>query len=215
MIYPVLSEISVEKKIEALKKLRDQDLQVLYSMASVLVNSIYAIEFNLQLDEYGKAVKSFLDGYRRNIPGPTTEDKFLKAMFYELVPLLYHAERECGLSLTRCFSATDFYCFFTDFLNSTVKGLPESREVDMKTYELKKYPKTRVDLDEADQVEIGTSSDDAFLIVKACVFKVNRLNVLCGFFSESGSWRSEKYVNREHLQHISVKYNLVLRRTDN
>ena len=209
----LLTAVASEKKTELLKGMSDAELGKLYSMASEFVDSVFAIEFNMTLKPAQMKIKHELDVYRNGNPGPSAEDRLLSSLFYELVPIFHYAEEDRDVPPGAPFTDAEFREFLLDFFESAVKGLPETREIELKTHELKRYPKTRVDLKPEDQL---TLQDDLgeFTIVQACVFKVNRLNVLCGFFSENRKWRSEKYIPNDRLDKIIKDYNLVRRKLD-
>jgi len=222
----LFSELSIDTKMKCLSRFSAQDLHQLYSISAYLVNSIIKIEFNLPPNKHDRLVKRFFDTYRRDTPGATTEDTFLRALFCELVPILYYYEHEKKLVTTTPVDLDTFYIFLVDFFMLSFKPLPVTREVELKTYELKRYPKTRVDLKPEDQFYVSFD-DDRFVILQACVFQVNRLRVLCGFFAKNChensqdvdessklKWRSEKYVSADQLSHIVESYDLVRRKLD-
>lgn len=227
-IHDIFSNISADLKMKKLRQLSNEDLHKLYSIASVFVNSVLEIEFNRAVSKHSRLIKKFLDAYRKDTPGSTTEDSFLQSLFCDLVPILYYAEHERKITTSIDVSLEDCKVFFEDFLILSVKGLPDSKEIVVKTYELKRFPKSRVDLyDDEKHVIHSADTNDTFVILQACVFQINRLRVLCGFFAKDClpgtseidenaqvKWRSEKYVDQELLDQIVDNHGIVKRKLE-
>lgn len=209
----VLCELTADNKRSKLRAFSELEVAKLYSLCAEVVDCIYKIEFGYELPEHGRWFQSLLIKYRERFSGPIFEERFLRDLLFDLVPILHFAEYDSDVSEFQNNTSEDFAEFIQDLIECSIKGLPTSGEIELKTYELKRYPKTRIQLDIEDQIELQDSKGP-FKITQACVFKVNRLNVLCGFFSEDRAWHTEKYVPTDILHRIAQKHNLTRRKLE-
>lgn len=210
----VLQELTSDMKRSKLRAFSEPETAKLYSLCAEIVELIFKIEFGFELPENGHWLKQLLETHRSRFSGPIFEERFLRDLLFDLVPILHYGEAEADVHEHMCSNTLDEKReFLQDLIECLIKGLPATGEIELKTYELKRYQKSRVTLDPEDRLVLD-DSEGPFTISQACVFKVNRLNVLCGFFSDDRRWHSEKYVPTAELHRIATKYGFTRRKLD-
>lgn len=210
-IQKLFSIVSTERRAEVASTIPVESMQFIHSGLSSVINALLQLEFNAENSPKLSYIQSFLAQFAKHSDGALSESAFLREFLYAATPILYTVELELEIDTSPELSDSDFLDFIAVAFSSILYGIPESRRITLKTSELKRYSKTRIDLDEEDYLSLSTPSGD-FVATRACVFHVNRLSVLCGFFADNGTWRSEKYADEAALTQILEKYNLVCRR---
>lgn len=210
-IHDLFNIVVRDRNLDILKEADSNVLTVLYSVLSEVVDSLFVLEFSREVDSKAEFVKSLLRSFTSSSSGVMTENLFIQEFLNVAVPVLYVCEEDLKMTEVADVENSDFVEIFVLLLTLMMRGIPEDRRIHLRTVELKQYSKTRVDLDEEDWIDLSKGTAE-FVGVRACVYKVNRLKVLCGFFNEDGNWRSEKYAQKDDLQKVLKKYNLVCKK---
>lgn len=210
-----LSEMSSSKKLELLKSFELSHVLGLYRYFSHFMDALYAEELRKR-DEYSQSLAALLTGYLKASTSNADEKRILLKMLEDVLPVLYYVEKELNIDPSEINGDTitkeDFEKFLLYLAVNLIKisDASDIPIIDLKTCELKRYSRSRITLEEEDQI-IVEKKKDQLKLKEICYFQVGNYKVLCGFFTDDGKWLSESHLDNEVRKRILEKYQLASR----